>query len=159
MKLQKDYFLSQLITLKPTEEHLRSLAMYSKTFTQEYETIMQGIEYCYLNSSIHHRLILYYLMNEIMISEKDTLSPLVILIKHFIKKNFKNDLSTALKLEMVHNKFLELEKFWKTKNILEFEEGFSLEEIIIGVKETFNDKKTFIEYLEAVVEYYKSEMN
>ncbi len=156
MKLQKDYFLLQLLTLKPTEEYLRSLAIYTKTFSEDFEAILEGLEYTHSISSIHHRLILYYLINEILVSEKDTHNPLVVLMKSFVKRNFQNDVLVSLDFENIHGKYLELEKFWRSKSLVEFDDVFTLEEVTLGIKQTFKDKKALVEYLEAIVEHYKS---
>lgn len=157
MRFQKEYFLSQLLSLKPTEEHLRALAMYCRTFNQDWNTIMEGITYCHLNSSVHHRLIIYYLINEILVSEKDTSNPFTIGLKSFIRNYYENDLKSSRGLEVIHKKFTDLEKYWISKGIINSkDEVFTLEDIVDGIQESFDDKELLVEYLEGLLEYYKS---
>lgn len=157
MNLQKDYFLGQLVSLKATEEHLKSLAIYTRTFSHDSRVILDGLEYVHSNSSIHHRLILYYLINEILINEKSNVSGLKIGMTKFITENFQNDKETAINQEVIYKKFVELERIWKTKKMIDLDEKVSLDEIIYKIKECFTDKKALVEYLKSIVKFYENE--
>ena len=58
MKLAKDYYLMQ-VNIKPTEEDMKSLGIYIRTFKSDTKSLIEGIEHIYLKSSLHHRLCLW----------------------------------------------------------------------------------------------------
>ena len=154
MQLQKDYFLSQLLILQPTIENLKSLAIYTRTFVDNSEEIIEGLEHCRSLTTIFHRLNLYYLINEMLIVENEQ-NQLQILLKSFIKKNFQEDLLSSIKFENVYKRFLDLEKLWRNKKIINFDE-FTLEEIISNVQKLYKNKQDLIGYLESIIKFYKN---
>lgn len=147
--LQKDHFLIQLFFLRPTEEHLKSLALYLKAFEDDSETIKEGIGYTHYNSSIHHRITLYYLINELLnmrISQN-----LKIELKNFTRERFHEDVRLSLQYEMLNKRMLELARVWKYKKTIDFEEKYSLEDVLFKIKESFHDKPKFVGVLKELL--------
>lgn len=155
MQLQKDYYLNQLYTLKPTEEHMKSLAIYTRTFGNDSDIIAGGIEHVRSQSSIHHRLVLYYLVNEILMTERSSSSKLRHVLKGFVKMHFQTDLLASAKFDVLYRKFVELEKVWRLKRIVDFEEKYSLEDILSRIKETFQDRKALFEFICELKDHYQ----
>lgn len=155
MQLQKDYYLKQLCTLKSTEEHMKSLAIYTRAFGNDSDIIVGGIEYVRSQSSIHHRLVLYYLINEILMTERDSSSILRPMLKGFVKMHFHADLLAAAKFDVLYRKFVELEKVWKLKTIIDFEGKYSLEDVLSRIRGTFQDKQALLELICELKEYYE----
>lgn len=159
MELQRDYFLGQLLSLKITEEHLKSLAIYTRTFSSSHETIIEGLEYANSRSSIHHKLGLYYLINEILVNEKSPNSSLRLGLKRFIVRHFQPDKQLSHMSETLHKKFVELENIWKAKNIVDFEDDYSVEEIVYKIKEYYTDKKALVSYLSKILDHLDGKIN
>ncbi|ELA41723.1 uncharacterized protein VICG_01227 [Vittaforma corneae ATCC 50505] len=157
MALQKDHFLTQLFFLRPTEEHLKSLALYLKAFEDDFGTIKEGIEYTHHVSSIHHRITLYYLINELLnmrISQK-----LKAELKNFTKEKFHKDIQLSLGYETLNKRILELESVWRHKRTIGFGDKYNLEEVISKIKESFYDRAKFIEVLKELLEQCKHPEN
>lgn len=157
MDLPKDYYLGQLYTIIPTDEKMKSLAIYIRAFREDTSLILKGLEFVYFNSSIHHRLSLYYLVNEIISGEKShTTIKLMADLKIFLKNHFISDKEAAIEHPTIYNKFVALQAIWKKKDVMDFDEKFSAEGIVSKVYSTFNDKNKLAEFLEAVSSHYKS---
>lgn len=154
MELQKDYYLKLLYTLKPTEEHMKSLAIYTRTFGGDCDLIVGCIEHVWSQSSIHHRLALYYLINEVLMTERST-SRLRHVLRDFVRAHFQADSLIAARFDVLYEKFVELEKVWRSKRVVDFDEKYTLEDVLYGVKETFQDRKAFLEFICALKEYYE----
>lgn len=148
MDLQKDYLLSSLLTLRPTEEHLKSLACYIKMFENQEQTIVEGIRFAHQISGIHHRITLYYLVNEVLCMPIST--RFKVELKQFINEMFISDIEKSLKFEILNKKLLELESVWNRRKILTL--GIDLEEILLKIKESFFDRPKLIKVLKDLLE-------
>ncbi|KAM0679453.1 hypothetical protein GINT2_002295 [Glugoides intestinalis] len=150
MAFQKDHYLVQLLLLRPTEEHLKALVIYLRTFDDGSETIKEGIEFVHDSSSIHHRITLYYLVNELLMAKVS--EALQIALKRFIKDHFSHDITASLKHEILKKKLLELEKVWTQKKIIDFKGENALNEVLFNIKNSFFDKKRFAAVLKDLLQ-------
>lgn len=156
MILPKDHYLSLLFLLRPTEEHLKALAIYLKAFDDGSSVIKNGISFVHNCSSIHHRITLYYLMNELLIM-KPTAS-LASEIRAFVKEHFMEDISLSVKYEILNKRILELEQVWRQKQIIDFEEKYSLEDVVFKIKQSFYDKKKLVAVLKDLARFYEEKL-
>lgn len=147
MDLPKDYLLLKLMTLRPTEEHLKAFAVFIKTFENQEKVVVEGISYAHSISSIHHRITLYYLVNELFSLQLSI--KLKADLKRFINENFTNDIKESLKFEILNKKLLELERVWNKRKILSF--GVDPEEIVLKIKESFYDRNKLISVLKEIL--------
>lgn len=121
MELSKGYLLSQLYKVNPTEDSLKSLALYIRTFKHEHALIVEGIAYVHAKSSIHHRLLLFYLVNEILQTERAPAGqPLCRELKAFLAQHFIADLNSCVAESVISKKLAALQQIWKTRNIMDF---------------------------------------
>lgn len=153
MPLTKDHLLFQLFTLRPTEEHLKSFCFYIKTFQDDSNTILNGISFVHLNSSIHHRIVLYYLINELLLGNLNI--DLKSNLKKFIKANFQKDIQLSQPFEILNKRLVELERIWKSKKIIDFEDKYDIEDVLKIVKETFYEKDKFVKVLKDLIKEYE----
>lgn len=72
MSLKKDFFLAKMLTINPSEDTLKALAIYLKIYEEEYRTIVEGFKYVYGKSSIHYKIILCLLIDRIIDLEIDS---------------------------------------------------------------------------------------
>lgn len=140
MDLQKDHLLNHLLSLRPTEEHLKSLAYYIKTFENNDKTLVDGIRFAHEKSSIHHRITLYYLINEILCMA--TTPQLKSELKAFVNESFVVDLKESVKFEILNKKLLELERVWSKRKIIG--EGIDVDEMVYKIKEACFDKSELV---------------
>lgn len=122
MELSKDYLLSQLYKVNPTEDSLKSLALYIRTFKHEHALIAEGIAYVHSKSSIHHRLLLFYLVNEILQTERAPAGqPLRHELKAFLSQHFIADLNSSMAGSSISKKLAALQCIWKSRNIIDLD--------------------------------------
>ena len=76
-----------------------------------------------------------------------------------LKKYFEEDKNRAAKYNELYKKYNELQKVWKSRNIIDFDDKYSMEEIVSKIYEIFLDKHEFVKYLEDVREYYTNKLN
>lgn len=157
MDLLKDYYLEQLYNATPTEENMKALAMYIRAFKEDYISLVEGIEFVYTRSSIHHRLCLLYLINEILHTEKSQSGmEFKAELKNFLKKHFLSDKDKASRSPVFYKKFQSLQDIWLRRNIINFDDKYGLEEIVSVVTGIFYDKNKLVAFLDEVSQYYKS---
>ncbi|KAI5168330.1 hypothetical protein PAEPH01_0043 [Pancytospora epiphaga] len=120
MELSKDYLLMQLYRVTPAEEALKALALYIRTFKCQYEMISDGIAYVHSKSSIHHRLLLFYLINEILYTERSSAgAPLCQKLREFLSVHFASDLKASTPESPIHRKLDALRRIWENRKIVE----------------------------------------
>lgn len=157
MELIKDYFLVQLFGARATEENMKSLAIYIRTFKDYYAVVVEGIEYVYERSSMHHRLVLLYLINEILQTEKSQSGvPLKSELKKFLRKHFIKDKERSINSQGIYKRMSELQKIWAERDVIDFDDKYNLEEIVATTYQLFNDKPKLVEYFESVCKYYRN---
>lgn len=152
MSLQKDSFLIQLLVLRPTEEHLKSFALYLKTFEDSFTTIKEGIEYVHESSGIHHRITIYYLLNEVF--NMKISAQLRAALRSFAKENFQRDVALSMRFEFLNKRILQLERLWKQNKIMDFERKYSLEDVVMKIKEDFYDKEKLVKTLRDILKEF-----
>lgn len=122
---------------------MKSLAMYIRTFKEDHASIVGGIEYTYTNSAIHHRLVLFYLINEILQTEK---SPSGVMLraelKAFLTKYFIVEKEASVNDEL-HKQFQQLQDIWCSRKIMDFDDKYGTERIIITIGRLFHEKRRF----------------
>lgn len=155
MAFQKDHYLTQLLLLRPTEEHLKALVIYLRTFDDGSRMIKEGIEFVHSCSSIHHRITLYYLVNELLMAKVSEV--LQIALKKFIKEHFSDDIKASLKHEILKRKLFELEKVWTQKKIIDFKGENDLNEALFNIKNSYFDKKRLAVVLKDLLEQCQEE--
>ncbi|KAF9764634.1 Regulation of nuclear pre-mRNA domain-containing protein 1A [Nosema granulosis] len=146
----KDYFLKQLKQLSPTEEHIKTLGLYIKTFKSEYTNIMEVFAYVYNCSNLHHKLVLMYLANEILQTDKsyDTDSlQLKKLLREFIQKTYGVSKAEAKKYPPLYKKFCDLENVWEERNVLYIDKSFCKEELFIEIDNCDGNRRLIIDTL------------
>ena len=157
MDLLKDYYLEQLYGATPTEENMKALAMYIRAFKEDHAVLVDGIEFVYTRSSIHHRLCLLYLISEILHTEK---SPSGVEfragLKSFLKRHFLADKDRASGSPVFYRKFQSLQDVWQRRSIIDFGDKYGLEEIVSTVNNNFCDKNKLVAALDEISQYYKS---
>lgn len=157
MQIFKDYLLQHLINIKPAEEELKSLSMYIAALCESHLDIIQCIQYIYNKSGIHHRLTLYYLIYEIILSIKSSSGLLLKAeLKEFVKLNFINDRNKTLGMPL-NKKYVSLYEIFS--KIVCFDDKFILEVVLSKITECFNDKKTLVNYLHKICNHYESKNN
>lgn len=153
MSIQKDYFLTQLITLRPTEEHLKAFSLYLKAYEDTPITIRDGIEFVHSRSSIHHRITLYYLINELLnLKISDGLRSELL---SFIRQSFHSDVQQSQSFEMLNKRLRELEKIWGNRKLVDFGEKEEIEVVVERIKEVFHDKKKLSRLFKELLEEYE----
>ena len=157
MDLPKEYFLEKLYELRASEESMKSMALYVRTFSDKPKDIEDGIKYVYDRTNIYHRLVMYYLMNELLCGDRAATSSVALRgsLKGLVKKCFIEDKNRALGTG-IYKKYQQLQELWESHGVINFSEKFSLEEVLAQVTKIFKDKPTLVKYLEDVVEYSKN---
>lgn len=132
----KQCLFDSLKNLTVTEEQIRTLGLYIKTFNEEYENILEVYEYIYDISSIHHKLVLLYLANEILQTDKSidkTSLELKRKLVNFIKSIFCKSKNEAKKYPPLYKKFCDLQKVWEDRNVVSFNSRFNKEEFFYEI--------------------------
>ncbi|WUR03828.1 regulation of nuclear pre-mRNA domain-containing protein [Vairimorpha necatrix] len=158
----KDYFLKSLKQLTVTEEQIRSLGTYIKIFKKEYKNILEVFSYVYKESSLHHKLVLMYLVNEILQTDKNYDEDSMNLksgFRQFIIENFAKSKVEAVKYPMILKKFQDLEKVWEQRNVIVLDQVFNIEEFFSKIDTCNGDRKKIIEILEDYLTKLKTEEN
>lgn len=146
----KDYFLKQLKQLSPTEEHIKTLGLYIKTFKSDLNNIMEVYEYVYNSSNLHHKLVMMYLANEILQTDKSyDLESLQLkkLLREFIQKNFGKTKAESKKYPPLHKKFCDLETVWEERNVINIDKSFCKEELFIEIDNCDGNRRLIIDTL------------
>lgn len=120
----KDYFLKLLKELTIADEQIKSLGVYVISFKEEYDNILEAYSFLYKDSSIHHKLVLLYLANQILQSVKgndDSISGLQNGFKKFIIENFSKSKREALPYSTICEKFNDLERVWKERGVVKLQ--------------------------------------
>lgn len=118
-EFNKTYFLVSLYRLNSTEISLKSMCKYICMF-DDYDTIVDGIEYVHGVSSIHHRLLLYYLCVEIFkqISEKEEYEHFKTLICDFVYRTFGRTEMKAKEINICMREFGKLHNVFEKKSLV-----------------------------------------
>lgn len=157
MELPKDFYLEQLYTATPTEENMKSLAIYIRTFKHDHMSAVAGIEYVYRRAAIHHRLCLLYLVNEILQTEKSQSGlPLKAELLSFLRRHFLADRDLSSSDAAMHRKFQSLQSIWRERCVIDFDDKFGLDEIVTRIYKIFNNKSELVDYFDEVSRYYRS---
>jgi|UPI000679397C regulator of Ty1 transposition protein 103 len=146
----KDYFLKQLKQLSPTEEQIKTLGLYIKTFKEEYKNIMEAFEYVYNSSNSHHKLIMLYLANEILQTDKSYDADSLQLkkeLREFIQKTFGKSKAEAKKHQPLYKKYCDLENVWEERNVLNIDKSFCKEELFIEIDNCDGNRRLIIDIL------------
>lgn len=159
MDIPKEYYLEQLYSLRPTDENMKSLAIYIRTFKDKHQDIVDGIEYVYSKSLIHHRLIILYLINEILHTEKSESGvPLRSGLVGFLRKHFLADKELSHQFgPSLYKKFQQLQTIWTARKVVDFDEKYGLEEIISNITSLYSDKSKLTNFLDELTAHYRSE--
>ncbi|AFN82386.1 hypothetical protein EROM_010410 [Encephalitozoon romaleae SJ-2008] len=150
--LSKEYLLKSLINLLPTEEQMKTVGLFIRTFKRDYRAIVEGWMFVYRKSSPYHRLNLLYLANEVVQTTKDV-DPdsieLKILLKKVVNEVFEETKKMAMKNPSLYKKYCELENVWIQRNVMVLEShGINLGDLIRNIEKTFNDKAKLSAVLE-----------
>lgn len=156
----KDYFLKSLKQLTVTEEQIRTMGMYIKTFKKEYKNILEVWQFVYNESSIHHKLVLMYLVNEILQTDKsydEDSKKLKDGFRNFIINNFSKTKLEASKYPQIAKKFGDLEKVWEERNVIVLCKTFNIEEFFAEVDGCNGNKSQIIDVLQRYLDKLKNE--
>jgi len=157
MELPKDFYLEQLYKATPTEESMKSLAIYIRAFKHDHMSVAAGIEYVYEKASIHHKLCILYLVNEILQTEGSQSGlPLKTELLSFLRRHFLADRDFSSKDIAMYKKFQSLQSIWRERCIIDFDDKFGLDEIVSQVYKIFNNKDKLADYFDEVSRYYRS---
>jgi regulator of Ty1 transposition protein 103 len=150
--LSREYLLKSLINLLPTEEQMKSVGLYIRTFKKDYETIVEGWEFVYHRASIYHKLNLLYLANEVVQTTRDVDSDSLSLkmsFKKAVNRVFKDTKEESRGNRALHKKYCDLEDVWIQRNVMSIESnGINLEDLLRSIEASFSDKAKLIEVLE-----------
>ncbi|OQS54756.1 hypothetical protein EHP00_1411 [Ecytonucleospora hepatopenaei] len=124
-QFNKTYFLLLLYKLNNTEVCLKSTTKYIALF-DDYELIVDGIEYVHSVSSVHHQLLLYYLCVELFKifkkqkenKQNEREEQFVELISDFVYRTFGKTKETADKLNVCPKEYEKLENVFARKNLV-----------------------------------------
>ncbi len=99
---------------------MKATAKYITMHKDEHNDIIMGIDWVYKNSSLHHRLNIYYVIFEVIkyiLKERQELreDPLFLSLVEFLSKNYSTDLQEAGEKNYLHKQFVDLDKFIKSK--------------------------------------------
>ena len=120
LQFNKTYFLLLLYKLNNTEVCLKSTTKYISLFN-DYELIVDGIEYVHSVSSVHHQLQLYYLCVElfkIFKKQNEGEEQFVELISDFVYRTFGKTMENADKLNVCSKEYEKLENVFAKKNLV-----------------------------------------
>lgn len=157
MQLPRDYYLEQLYAARPSEENLKALAIYIRTFKHDPATLVDGIEHVYSRSALYHRLTLYYLVNEVLQTERaEEGRELKTRLKDFLKKNFIKDKKHSREVDGLYKRFRVLQDIWEKRRVVDFDDKYSMDEIVHRLHEIFYDREKLVRYLEEICAYYRT---
>lgn len=150
--LSKEYLLKSLIGLLPTEEQMKTIGLFIRTFRKDHRAIVDAWAYVYAGSSIYHRLTLLYLANEVVQTTRDT-DPdsieLKILFKRAVNEVFEKTKKMAEAVPSLHKKYCELESVWAQRGVMAMEShGISLGDLIRSIEKAFGNKERLCGVLE-----------
>lgn len=155
----KQCLFDSLKNLTVTEEQIRTLGLYIKTFNSEFDSILEVYEYIYNISAIHHKLVLLYLANEILQTDKNVdKNSLELKTKliNFIKANFHKSKSEAKKYPPLFKKFSDLEKVWEDRNVINFKSRFNKEEFFYEIDGCNGNEEEIIKVMNKFLEILKN---
>lgn len=158
--LSKDYLLKVLTNLLPTEEQMKSVGLYIRTFKKDYRTIAEGWLFVYERVSVYHKLNLLYLANEVVqtVREIDLDSiELKIAFKKAVNGVFGNTKEAVVKNPPLYRKYCELENVWIQRNVMTLESyGLNLEDLLRSIEKSFCDKAKLSKILEGALARIRS---
>ncbi|KCZ80750.1 hypothetical protein H312_01849 [Anncaliia algerae PRA339] len=120
--ISKEYLLTSFKLLSLTQREMQTLSLYILTNKIYYDDILECYYFVYNKSGIFHKLLLYYLANEIFQNEKKYQSQLYKQLREFVCKYFYDDFESSKKCIDLHKKYIELKNVWITKQIYENKE-------------------------------------
>ena len=151
----KQCLFDSLKNLTVTEDQIRTLGLYIKTFNDEHSNILEVYEYIYEISAIHHKLVLLYLANEILQTDK-SIDKNSLELKNklvaFIKLNFYKSKNEAKKYPPLFKKFSDLEKVWEDRNVINFNSKFNKEEFFFEIDGCNGNKEDIIKVMNKYLE-------
>jgi regulator of Ty1 transposition protein 103 len=157
--LSREYLLKSLINLLPTEEQMKSVGLYIRTFKRDHEAIIEGWEFVYHRASIYHKLNLLYLANEVVQTTKDMDSDsmsLKLSFKKAVNNVFRDSKEESKSNGALHKKYCDLESVWIQRSVMSLEShGISLEELLRSIEASFGDRAKLVETLERTLAQLK----
>ncbi|KAM0672304.1 hypothetical protein CWI42_010510 [Ordospora colligata] len=150
--LSKEYLLKALMNLVPTEEQMKTIGLFIKTFKKDHSAILDAWMFVYERSSAYHRLNMLYLANEIMQTTRDADAysvELKIAFKTAVLKVFEQTKQAVVGNAHLYKKYCELENVWIQRNVMGVEScGLDLPELIRNIERAFGDKTRLCGVLE-----------
>ncbi|KMV66716.1 hypothetical protein M970_010450 [Encephalitozoon cuniculi EcunIII-L] len=142
--LSREYLLKSLINLLPTEEQMKTVGLFIRTFKKDYRAIVDGWMFVYGKSSAYHKLNLLYLANEVVQTTRDA-DPdsieLKIMFKKAVNEVFEETKKATMENPSLYKKYCELENVWVQRNVMVMEShGINLGELVRSIEKTFSDK-------------------
>ena len=150
--LSKEYLLKSLVGLLPTEEQMKTVGLFIRTFKKDHRVVVDGWMHVYAGSSVYHRLALLYLANEVVQTTRDAdrdSIELKMLFKGAVNEVFEETKKMAAAVPSLHKKYCELESVWVQRGVMAMEgNGLNLGDLIRSIEKTFSDKEKLCAVLE-----------
>lgn len=157
MELPRDYLLEVLGSLQPTEEGMRATALYIRFFKDEFQAIAAGLAHAVQTGGIHQKLTLFYLINEIIQTERHAEGQMLIAaLKGIIRDSFVPAKNAAFAVPSLHQRYLELCDVWRRRGVLDIEEPYSPEEIALRIHELYPQPGQLAAYMQKAADYFAS---
>lgn len=149
--LSREYVLRLLMNLQPTEEQMKTVGLYMRTFRKEAAALVDAWLFVYRRSSMYHRLNLLYLANEVVQTARDSDRDSVELktgFKRAVNDVFAGTRDAAAGNAALHRKLCDLERVWEQRGIMAPEGRGGLEELVRSIEQAYGSR----ERLQAVLE-------
>lgn len=151
------------MNLLPTEEQMKSVGLYIRTFRKEYRVIVDGWLFVYERASVYHKLNLLYLANEVVQTARDS-DPasieLKIGFKKAVNKVFGGTKEMVANNPPLYKKYCELENVWMQRSVMTLEShGLNLGDLLRNIERSFNDKNKLSAILEGALAKIRKESN
>ncbi|ELA48310.1 hypothetical protein VCUG_00146 [Vavraia culicis subsp. floridensis] len=164
----QETFIREVRTLVPTQEKIKTLALYMKTTSAESTRMVRILDQEYANSNAYHKLNIFYLANELIQTIKKNEKDLALLleqIKSFVVSNFDDANAEMSKHPVLKGKLMELKNVWVERRLFENAElanspttnSYSREEVIRKIEEYFDCREALAEYLDGMVKKLRHE--
>ncbi|ELQ75654.1 Regulator of nuclear mRNA [Trachipleistophora hominis] len=158
----QETFIKEIRTLSPTQEKIKTLALYMKTTSTESTRMLRILDQEYAKSNAYHKLNIFYLANELIQTIKNDEKDLALLheqIKSFVVSNFDDAYAEMSKYPVLKGKLMELKGVWVERKLFgdaELADGalpytYGREEVIRKIEEYFDCREALAEYLDGMV--------